>query len=715
MSRGRKSFGLLLAAIIAVGGIFFPSERPLTGSQGNRPGLAGGWASAGVRVAPHGLVAAATDTPRQPSAAYGRLPLAFEANRGQTDPQVKFLTRTGRHVVFLTPTEAVLVLTTGKGKRKDDVERASRSPSRPEAHAATVVRMQFAGANPAPQVTGLEALPGTANYFIGNDRAKWHTNVPMFARVHYAEVYPGIDLSFYGAAPEAGERGARGGPQHLEYDFVVRPGGDPSTIALDFQGAEALDITGQGDLVLQLPDGGTLSQPKPVVYQMVNGVRRAIAGAYVRRTAHRIGFRGNAYVTGRTQASDFPTAGDAVQPAFSGKEDAFVAKIAPNGNNSTDLVYSTFLGGNFESVGYGIAVGPSGCAYVTGATSSTNFPLAGAFQTAKKGVQNAFVTKLSADGSARVYSTYPAGSLDADGDGIAVFTAADGSEYAFVTGSTESTDFPTAPTPGAYQPALKGVRDAFVTVFAPDGTALVYSTYLGGDAGSTDATGIAVNGSGDAYVTGETNSLMFPTTPGAYQTANSGSTDAFVTKLAPAGNGSADLLYSTYLGGTLGESGNGIAVDGLGNAYVTGGTDSPNFPTKEGFEGWPGDAGRENAFVAEIAPNGGGPADLLYSSYLGGFMDDYGAAIAVDSSGHAYVTGVTSSDDFPTTPDAFQVTSPGLGPGFENGFVAKISQTQPPCNSPCNPTDPPGVGGSGGPPPADPPALPPVPSLPPVP
>ncbi|TMI77997.1 MAG: hypothetical protein E6H04_13210, partial [Bacillati bacterium ANGP1] len=218
--------------------------------------------------------------------------------------------------------------------------------------------------------------------------------------------------------------------------------------------------------------------------------------------------------------------------AFSGKEDAFVAKIAPNGNNSTDLVYSTFLGGNFESVGYGIAVGPSGCAYVTGATSSTNFPLAGAFQTAKKGVQNAFVTKLSADGSALVYSTYLGGSLDDDGDGIAVFTAADGSEYAFVTGSTESTDFPTAPTPGAYQPALKGVRDAFVTVFAPDGTALVYSTYLGGDAGSTDATGIAVNGSGDAYVTGETNSLMFPTTPGAYQTANSGSTDAFVTKLA---------------------------------------------------------------------------------------------------------------------------------------------------------------------------------------
>src|SRR5438105_8765103 len=219
----RKGLGLGLVVVIAVGGIFFPAGSPLTGSQGSRPGLA-----------------AATDTPRQRSAAYGRLPLAFEANRGQTDPQVKFLTRTGNHIVFLTPTEAVLAITTGQGKRKDDVGRASRSPKRPEAHAATVVRMRFAGANPAPQVTGLEALPGTANYFIGNDRAKWHTNVPLYARVHYADVYPGIDLSFYGAeGAQAGLNGARGAP-HLEYDFVVRSGADPSVIALDFQGADAL-------------------------------------------------------------------------------------------------------------------------------------------------------------------------------------------------------------------------------------------------------------------------------------------------------------------------------------------------------------------------------------------------------------------------------------------------------------------------------------------
>src|SRR5438132_3532973 len=347
MNMKRKGLGLGLVVVIAVGGIFLPAGSPLTGSQGNRPGLGGGWTVAAARLSAGSLSSEAREKLRQPSAAYGRLPLAFEANRGQTDPQVKFLTRTGNHIVFLTPTEAVLALTTGQGKRKDDVGRARRSPKRPEARATTVVRMRFAGANPAPQVTGLEALPGTANYFIGNDRAKWHTNVPLFARVHYADVYPGIDLSFYGAAPgdQANVGGPRGAPQHLEYDFVVRPGADPSTIALEFQGAQALDITGQGDPVLQLPDGGTIWQPKPVVYQLVDGVRHAIAGGYVRRTAHKIGFRVSAYDRRQPLVID---------PAY--------------------LAYSTYLGGGDEDTGNGIAVGPSGCAYVTGITYSTNFP-----------------------------------------------------------------------------------------------------------------------------------------------------------------------------------------------------------------------------------------------------------------------------------------------------------------------------------------------------
>src|SRR5205807_1779026 len=268
--------------------------------------------------------------------------------------------------------------------------------------------------------------------------------------------------------------------------------------------------------------------------------------------------------------------------------------------------------------------------------------LAGAFQTTKGLVgSDAFVTKLNADGSALVYSTYLGGNFNDEGYGIAVFTAPDGSEYAYVTGGTASTDFPVTPTT-AYQTANNSVvGSAFVTVLSADGLSLV---------------------------------------------------------------------YSTYLGGTMYDYGAGIAVDGSGNAYVTGATTSPNFPVKPNPGAYQtANNGRYDAFVAKLNPTAAGPDSLVYSTYLGGTLDDYGRGIAVDGSGAAYVPGGTYSGNFPTTPDAFQVTSPGLGLRNLNGFVAKISQTQPPCNSPCNPTDPPGVGGSGGPPPADPPALPPVP------
>src|SRR5438309_1446633 len=239
MSMGRKGVGLSLSVVIAVGGIFFPPGSPLTSTQGSRPGVAGGWPAAGVRLPPRGFVAEAAEKPRQSTTAYGSVPLYFEANRGQTDPQVNFLARGADRVVFLTPTEAVLVLPTANDPRKAEREGARASRGRPEDRTATVLRMRFAGANPTPRVTGLEPLPGTANYFIGNDRAKWHTNVPLYARVQYEDVYPGIDLSFYGTprGDQAGVSRAHGGQQQLEYDFVVRPGADPSTIALVFQGA----------------------------------------------------------------------------------------------------------------------------------------------------------------------------------------------------------------------------------------------------------------------------------------------------------------------------------------------------------------------------------------------------------------------------------------------------------------------------------------------
>ncbi|TMI78000.1 MAG: hypothetical protein E6H04_13225 [Bacillati bacterium ANGP1] len=596
---------------------------------------------------------------------------------------------------------------------------------------------------------------------------------------------------------------------------MVHPGADPSAIALEFTGAEALDVTAQGDLVLQMRGGATVRQLKPLLYQETNGVRHDIAGRFVRKAAHQIGFQvsaydrrqplvidpayeaystylggsgtdvgrgiavdasgnayvtgqtnstdfpttsegfqrenrgdtnafvtklnadgsnlvystylggsaidtdvgraiavdadGNAYVTGNTYSNDFPTTPYAYQQSLGGSADAFVTKLSPDGSA---LVYSTYLGGSDYDAGYGIAVGPSGCAYVIGVTSSANFPLNEAYQTTFGGIQDAFVTKLSADGSALVYSTYLGGSMSDAGRSIAVFTdTGSGLEYAFVTGQTSSPDFPTTPLT-AYQtaPPIGGAQSAFVTVFSAEGSALVYSTYLAG-IGYTFGRGIAVDGSANAYVTGATNSLTFPVkpNPGAYQTTNHGGYDAFVAKLDPTAAGDASLVYSTYLGGTLYDKGRGIAVDGAGNAYVTGRTFSNDFPTMQGFQSYQGAPGVSDAFVTMLNADG---TALVYSTYLAGTGDDLGRAIVVDGWGNAYVTGSTFSRDFPTTQDAYQVTPHGLALAGD-AFVTKITQAQPSCNSPCG-SGSSGSGGSGG-APADPPALPTVPSLPSVP
>jgi len=299
---------------------------------------------------------------------------------------------------------------------------------------------------------------------------------------------------------------------------------------------------------------------------------------------------GNAYVTGNTHSTSFPTTPGAFRSASPGGNNAFVTKLNPAG--TAPLLYSTYLGGSGDDDGRGIAVDGVGDAYVTGITNSTDFPTTtGAFQTTNGGGFDAYVTKLNPAGSAPVYSTYLGGSLTDFGQGIAV----DAAGNAWVTGGTQSTNFPTSP--GAFRTALAGGFDAFVAKLNPSGSApLVYSTFLGGslnDAGF----GVAIDGAGNAYAAGLTNSTDFPTTAGTIQATSGGSTDAFVTKLNPAG--SAPLIYSTYLGGTSVDAGEGIAVDGLANAYVTGQTDSANFPTTAGvFQ--PASGGSPDAFVTKI-------------------------------------------------------------------------------------------------------------------
>src|SRR5437773_487076 len=419
------------------------------------------------------------------SQSYGKLPLHFEANQGQTRQDVRFLARGAGYSLYLTAGEAVLVLTKPNPDAKRDARRTPERRGTQPRGTPVVVRMSLVGAAPKPLVSGLDELPGKANYLIGKDPAKWRTNVPTYAKVHYRAVYPGIDLVYYG------------NQRQLEYDFMVAPGADPNRIVLGFQGAERLEINAECELVLHAAVE-VIRQRVPVIYQEINGVRTKIEGRYVLKDAHRVGFQVAAYDQNRPLVID-PT-----------------------------LVYATYLGSSGWDYGSGIAVDAAGSAYVTGSTSSADFPTANALQAAKAGFQNAFVTKLNPTGSALVYSTYLGGSGGDGGTGIAVDTA--GSAY--VTGATSSIDFPTV---NPLQAAYGGDGDAFVSKLDAAGSALLSSTYLGGS-GADAGYGIAVDTLGNAYVTGETRSTDFPTTPGAIQTTYSGGcvngvVATFVTKL----------------------------------------------------------------------------------------------------------------------------------------------------------------------------------------
>ncbi len=431
----------------------------------------------GLMICP-ALAAAATDQTKLEQD-YGKLPLSLEASQGQSDAQVKFLARGPGYTLFLTPTEAVLSLKKPQPQRK--AAREIPAPSEPAGR--TVLRMRLVGANPAPQISGREVLPGKVNYLKGQDPAHWHTEIPTYAKVAYAQVYPGIDLVYYG------------NQRQLEYDFVLAPGADPHTPTLSFEGADRLEIDTRGELVLHTA-GGDLRMHKPLIYQEVEGVRQPIAGGYVRKNERQVGVEIAGYDRARPLVID---------PV---------------------LVYSTYLGGNGFDGGIGIAVDDSGQAYVTGATTSTDFPTRNPLQPALRGgFQDAFVTKLNRAGSKLVYSTYLGGTDDEN----TTATAEDRFGQAYVTGFTQSTDFPTQ---DPLQPALSGgFADAFVAKLNRTGSKLVYTTYLGGT-GDDFGRGIAVDPSGHAYVTGDTNSTDFPTQD-PLQPASGGDFDAFVTKISP--------------------------------------------------------------------------------------------------------------------------------------------------------------------------------------
>ena len=583
------------------------------------------------------------------------VPVFFFRNSGEAPPTVKFIARTPEISASFSLDKVTLRL-----------------------HGADL-RVSFQGSDPQTSVTVERPLIAKANFLIGADPARWRTNVDLYQTISYKGLYPGIDMKYGGAG------------KRLKSEFIVAAGVDPSLVRIRYAGFEKIFIDRDGSLVFRL-EHGQLRENSPEAYQIRGGRNVAVDCQYKLYGDGTVGFAlgkydtsleliidpilsystylggsgfdaitalavdspGNAYVAGYTDSLDFPIAG-AIQGATGGSVDAFVAKLNPAG---TALVYATYIGGSGDDRARGLTIDSSGSVTITGTTTSPNFPSVAAYQTALSGGRDAFVAKLNPAGNLLVFSTYFGGSAYDNGNSI----ASDSSGNVYIAGDTYSTDLPIL---GAMQSLNRGRQDGFVVKFSPAG-ALQYSTYLGG-AGDDRAMAIAVDGTGCAYVTGNTTSADFPVA-NAFQAANAGGQNAFITKLNSAGIA---IVYSTYLGGSGGipgfpESGNGIAVDSALSAYVTGVTHSANFPTAGALQTGHAGGGLD-AFVSKLTPAG---SALVYSTFLGGIGLDTATAIAVDGGGTAYVTGNTTSPDFPmVTP------LQGTKSGSVDAFIAAVNST----------------------------------------
>jgi hypothetical protein len=629
--------------------------------------------------------------------------LFFEPFASQSAGPLRFLAR-GRNCAFLIESARIQL-----ALRKSHPDDRSRLRLRHELMKQRVVEtvnveIDFLAGDTKALICGEGEMPGKANYLVGNDPARWRTSVPTYAKVRVGDLYPGVDLDYYVSN------------QQLEYDFTVAPGVDPGLIAMRFGGVKEVSLSDAGELVLK-SESGEVRQRKPVLYQM-DGARRIdidggyritdlgniafVVGAYDKQRpliidpvlaystyfggnsddlalAVKVDSAGSVYVTGQTLSTTFPFAlpTNGVQRTFGGGSangDAFVAKLDNTGKN---LIYFTYVGGSSEDGGLDLAVDPAGDAYITGFTLSPDFPtrnalfpqiggsaIAGLFEA------DGFVSELNSNGSAFVYSTYLGGTNADVADGIDV----DNAGNAYITGSTSSGDFPTRYPLAGQTTFLGGIYDGFVTKIAPQGTNLVYSTYLGGP-GTDEGMGIAADSNGFAYVTGLTVSTNFPITTNAFQTIlnngdNTNSCDAFVTKFSPTGA----LVYSTFLGGAYNDYGYRIRIDGSGNSYVTGPSLSPDFPNT--ITNVPGLSRYGNstnpvvsfdAFLAKLDSNGG----LVYSTIFGGTSQDTAWDVAVDPSGNAFIVGNSYSVDFLTTNVFAPFTS--INNGISDVFVTAIN------------------------------------------
>ncbi|MBZ5665716.1 MAG: choice-of-anchor D domain-containing protein [Acidobacteriia bacterium] len=710
---------------------------------------------------------------RQVQTNYGKLPLAFEANQGQTDPQVKFLAHGSGYSVFLTSGQMVLDLRPSSVPSK--AAKNSAAPATNQKTTDAVIQINLTGANQNPKIVGEDLQPGQVNYFIGKDPKKWQTNIATYKQVRYKDVYPGIDLVYYG------------NQSRVEHDFVIAPGADASQVQFDVKGADRLSIASNGDLSLH-KGADEVRLQAPVVYQEFHGMRVPVTGQYKVNNSNHVSFtlgqydktmslvidpvlvygtflggiandqangiavdsNGSAYVTGSTQSINFPLASQ-IGPPPSGTN-VFLAKLDVSGSS---LVYADYIGGSSEDYPTAMAMDSSNHVFITGYTYSGDYPVMNPYQANSAGGQDAFVTEVASDGASLVYSSYLGGNSSDYGWGIVV----DGTGNMYVAGSTYSQNFPTA---NAFQSTVSPNQNGyygqygFLTKLTPDGSALVYSTYYAGSTNivqscygqpcwpspQSTVSGVAVDGAGNAYIAGNTNTYDFPVTEGAYENSNATTYDeqvGFVAKLDSSGN----VVYSTYFAATPDNpyiSLTAVAVDTTGSAYIVGQTypwttalpiTTPNLcdPQQSGcswgfitkfdptgstlsystflaanVDVWPqsflvdanGDAyvlsqsggGDQNFMVSpietfsnqsdlivqEIDPTGG---TQLFSTFLGGNGDDEPGAIAVDSAGAIYVTGYTNSSDYPVTAAALQNT---IGGNYD-AFVTKIGTTAAPAVS----------------------------------
>jgi len=669
-------------------------------------------------------------------AAYGKLPLGFEANQGQVDSRVLFLSHGSGYLLYLTPGEAVLALPSEppqQAGRTSKLPQLGRETAKPKPPA--VLRMQLVGSNARAGMVGTDVLPGKSNYFLGNDPSQWRTSVPNYRKVAEHAVYPGIDLVYYGTQSQ------------LEYDFVIAPGADSRAIRLAVQGAKKLRIDSQGSLIASVGKG-EVSFQRPVAYQEDSrGTRQSVAARYVLKRGRNVEFKvgkhdpsrslvidptlaystyvggslidgangiavapdDSAFITGETFSADFPVV-DALSPKNPAESEvAFVSKVSPDGSA---LLYSTYLGCN-QTVGYAIAVDSLGDAYATGETDCPTFPATEGVPQSLCGadgkcgatwnpqgyiVYNGWLVKLNVEGTQLIYATFFGEYAQCAGRGIAV----DEAQNAYVTGDIGANIMETVPLvppetppplfcgPGqnqGFQPLNGGAggnpfggvaTNAFLIKIDEAGSQMLYCTEIGGS-NEDVGYGVAVDTAANAYVTGVTYSSNFPTTGNALQATYAGAGDAFLTKVNTNVLGSSSLLFSTYLGGSGIDQGNGVAVDASGNAYVAGLTTSRAstllFTAPSGA--YQADCHLDSLGVCEgdafVAKVAlSGVPAMTYFTYLGGSLADSANGIALDTSGDAYVTGSTVSTNFPIAGTVFQ---PIYGGGNSDAFITEFNTT----------------------------------------